>query len=83
MLRISNLSVSSKFRFFAPGAQSPAAYLQVFTKKPNASVQMAQIMVDLGCSKNTDNKGERFMSSPSKSQIEELLGRLEDLRGHL
>lgn len=29
------------------------------------------------------SKGERFMGSPLKLQIEELLGRLEDLRGHL
>jgi hypothetical protein len=29
------------------------------------------------------SKGERLMASPSKLQIEELLSRLEDLRGHL
>jgi hypothetical protein len=35
------------------------------------------------CNITPVSKGERFMGSPSKLQIEELLSRLEDLRGHL
>jgi len=37
----------------------------------------------LECEKTAKSKGETFMTSPSKSQIKELLDRLEDLRGHL
>jgi len=39
----------------------------------------------LHCSGNMTpvSKGEIVMTSPSKLQIEELLRRLEDLRGHL
>ena len=37
----------------------------------------------LECEKTAKSKGEKFMTSPSKSQIKELLDRLQDLRGHL
>jgi hypothetical protein len=44
---------------------------------------MSQIMLHCSGKVIPMNRGERFMGSPSKLQIEELLSRLEDLRGHL
>jgi hypothetical protein len=40
-------------------------------------------MLHCSCNMTPVSKGERFMGSPPKLQIEELLSRLEDLRGHL
>jgi len=40
-------------------------------------------MLHCNCKMIFVSKGERFMGSPLKLQIEELLSRLEDLRGHL
>jgi len=40
-------------------------------------------MLHCFCNITLVSKGETLMASPSKLQIEDLLSRLEDLRGHL